>query len=62
MTMTPDAKRALSTTIRGLRARLLDDLHATTEATYRLSVLMPVRFRSGQLTQAAPARPRSQAL
>ena len=38
MTMTPDAKRSLSTTIRGLRARLLDDLHAATEATYRLSV------------------------
>ena len=38
MTMTSDAKRALSTTIRGLRARLLDDLHAATEATYRLSV------------------------
>ncbi|MCY2990805.1 MAG: BREX-6 system adenine-specific DNA-methyltransferase PglX [Planctomycetota bacterium] len=38
MTMTSDAKRFLSTMIRGLRARLLDDLHAATEATYRLSV------------------------
>ncbi len=38
MTMTSDAKRALSTTIRGLRARLLDDLHAAAEAIYRLSV------------------------
>ena len=38
MTMTSEAKRALSTTIRGLRARLLDDLHAATEAAYRLSV------------------------
>lgn len=38
MTMTSDAKRALSATIRGLRARLLGDLHAATEATYRLSV------------------------
>ena len=27
MTMTPEAKSQLSTTIRGLRARLLDDLH-----------------------------------
>ncbi len=36
--MTPDAKKALSTTIRAARTRLLDDLHATTEATYRLGV------------------------
>ena len=39
MTMTSDAKRALATTIRGLRARLLDDLRASTESTYRLSAL-----------------------
>ena len=38
MTMTSEAKRALSKTIRALRARLLDDLHAATEAAYRLSV------------------------
>jgi hypothetical protein len=37
MTMTPDAKRALATTIRGLRARLLADLRASTESAYRLS-------------------------
>lgn len=38
MTMTPDAKRALSRTIRGLRTRLLDDLHKATESAYRLSL------------------------
>ena len=38
MPMTPDAKRALSTTIRALRARLLQDLHAATESAYRLSI------------------------
>lgn len=36
--MGADAKRQLSSTIRGLRERLLDDLHAATERTYRLSV------------------------
>ncbi len=36
--MTPDAKKALSSTIRGLRQRLLDDLHLATESAYRLSV------------------------
>ena len=36
--MTPDAKNALSRTIRALRARLLDDLHAATEGVYRLSI------------------------
>ncbi|TVQ94623.1 MAG: BREX-6 system adenine-specific DNA-methyltransferase PglX [Deltaproteobacteria bacterium] len=38
MPMTADAKTALSSTIQGLRARLLDDLHASTETAYRLSV------------------------
>ncbi|MCZ7420577.1 BREX-6 system adenine-specific DNA-methyltransferase PglX [Verrucosispora sp. WMMA2121] len=38
MPMTSDAKRALSTTIRFLRLRLLDDLHDATETAYRLSV------------------------
>jgi hypothetical protein len=38
MPMTPDAKKALSTTIRALRDRLLEDLHAATETAYRLSV------------------------
>ncbi len=38
MVMTAEAKSALSKTIRGLRARLLRDLHDETEATYRLSM------------------------
>ena len=38
MPMTSDAKRALSSTIRYLRARLIEDLHAATETAYRLSV------------------------
>jgi hypothetical protein len=38
MTMTPEAKRELSATIRALRERLLQDLHAATESAYRLSV------------------------
>lgn len=37
MTMTPEAKKALSATIRELRARLLDDLRDATESTYRLA-------------------------
>jgi hypothetical protein len=36
--MTPEAKGALSRSIRALRTRLLDDLHAATESAYRLSV------------------------
>ncbi len=36
--MTPEAKRELSSTIRGVRARLLEDLHDATESAYRLSV------------------------
>jgi len=51
-TMTADAKRTLSSTIRGLRSRLLDDLHAATETTYRLSV----RAQDAGLTQAARTR------
>ncbi|HRE91034.1 MAG TPA: hypothetical protein PK095_18070, partial [Myxococcota bacterium] len=51
-TMTPDAKRALSTTIRGLRQRLLEDLHAATERAYRLSI----RARDAGLTEAAKFR------
>jgi hypothetical protein len=38
MTMTSDAKRALSKTIRGLRETLLTDLHESTESAYRLSL------------------------
>jgi len=37
-TMTSEAKRALSKTIRALRERLLHDLHAATEGAYRLSL------------------------
>ncbi|MEM7518189.1 MAG: hypothetical protein AAF368_14860, partial [Planctomycetota bacterium] len=36
--MTSDAKRALSATIRRLREQLLEDLHASTESAYRLSI------------------------
>ncbi|XHM63353.1 BREX-6 system adenine-specific DNA-methyltransferase PglX [Streptomyces nigra] len=50
--MTSDAKRALSSTIRSLRARLLDDLHAATETAYRLSV----HARDAGLDEAARAR------
>ncbi len=38
MTMTSEAKRALSSTIRAMRARLLEDLHGATESTYRLAI------------------------
>ncbi|MEU2423696.1 BREX-6 system adenine-specific DNA-methyltransferase PglX [Streptomyces sp. NPDC007851] len=50
--MTSDAKRALSTTIQSLRARLLEDLHAATETAYRLSV----HARDAGLDEAARAR------
>ena len=58
MAMTSDAKRALSTTIsgvqsstttRGLRKRLLDDLKIATESAYRLSV----RAQDAGLDEAA---------
>lgn len=38
MPITSDAKSELSKTIRSLRTRLLDDLHAATEGVYRLSL------------------------
>ena len=38
MTMTPEAKSQLSATIRGLRARLLEDLHHAVQGAYRMSV------------------------
>lgn len=47
MPMTPKAKSALSSTIRSLRTRLLDDLHAATEGAYRLS-LKPDDARLGE--------------
>src|SRR5450759_4217457 len=52
MPMTSDAKRALSTTIRSLRVRLLEDLHAATETAYRLAV----RSRDAGLDEAARTR------
>lgn len=53
MAMTPEAKRALSTTIRPLRARLLDDLHDATESAYRLSV----RVQDARVDEAKRIRP-----
>ena len=52
MSMTSEAKRALATTIRSLRARLIEDLHAATETAYRLSV----HSRDAGLDEAARAR------
>ena len=52
MPMTSEAKRALSTTIRSLRIRLLDDLHAATETAYR----MAVRVRDAGLNESARTR------
>jgi hypothetical protein len=52
MAMTSAAKHALATTIRSLRARLLDDLRAATETAYRL----PVPSRDAGLDEAARAR------
>ena len=52
MSMTSGAKHALATTIRSLRARLLEDLHAATETAYRLSV----PSRDAGLDEAARAR------
>ena len=50
--MTSDAKRALSSTIRGLRQRLLDDLRIATESAYRLSV----RTQDAGLDEAAKTK------
>jgi Eco57I restriction-modification methylase len=52
MSMTSDAKHALATTIRSLRTRLIEDLHAATETAYRLSVYS----RDAGLDEAARAR------
>lgn len=52
MSMTSDAKHVLATTIRSLRARLIEDLHAATETVYRLSV----HTRDAGLDEAARAR------
>ena len=50
--MTPEAKRRLAGTVRSLRERLLEDLHAATESAYRLSV----RARDAGLAEAARVR------
>jgi hypothetical protein len=52
LSMTSEAKHALASTIRILRFRLLEDLHAATETAYRFSV--PVR--DAGLDEAARAR------
>lgn len=52
VTMTPEARRLLSSTIRGLRERLLADLHDATESAYRLAV----RARDAGLDEAHRAR------
>jgi hypothetical protein len=52
MPMTSEAKAALRNTIRGLRARLLEDLHNSTESAYRMSV----RARDAGLSTAARVR------
>ena len=49
MAMTPEAKKVLSNTIRGLRQRLLDDLRIAAESAYRLSV----RAQDAGLDEAA---------
>lgn len=51
-TMTPEAKRRLSATIRELRERLLRDLRDATEAAYRLSIHM----KDAELSEGARAR------
>jgi hypothetical protein len=52
MSMSSEAKAALRTTIRSLRARLLEDLHNSTESVYRMSV----RARDAGLHAAERAR------
>ena len=52
MSMTPEAKRELSSTIRAIRARLLTDLHDATESAYRLAV----HEREAGLSEAARAK------
>ena len=47
--MTPDSKKTLSSTIRGLRQRLLEDLQIAADSAYRLSV----RVQDAGLDEAA---------
>ena len=53
MAMTPEAKKALSSTIRGLRQRLLEDLRLATESAYRLTVK---RIQDAGLDQASTTK------
>lgn len=54
MPMTPEAKKALATTIRALRDRLLADLHDATEARYRLGAKADVAgLAAGPATRRA---------
>ena len=53
MTMTPEAKKLLATTIQSLRARLLTELHDATESAYQLSI---PRARDAALTEAGHTR------
>src|SRR5687768_15110879 len=50
VSMTPEAKKLLSSTVRALRARLLEDLRAAMETEYRLGV---PRLRDAGLGEAA---------
>jgi hypothetical protein len=52
MSMRPEDKHQLSSTIRSLRTRLLDDLHDAMESAYRLSL----HEREAGLSEAARAR------
>lgn len=52
MAMTPEAKKTLSITIRGLRQRLLEDLRLAAESSYRLSV----RAQDAGLDEAAKTK------
>jgi hypothetical protein len=51
--MTPDAKKALASTIQSLRARLLVELHDATESAYQLSI---PRAREASLGEAGRVR------
>ena len=53
MSMTPDAKKALASTIQSLRASLLVELRDATESAYQLSIARP---QDASLTEAARAR------
>ena len=56
MTMSPEAKKALSQTIRGLRTHLLDALHSATEQAYRLSIADTARASLGEAARCQRER------